>query len=60
MIFSTHVMTEAEKLCDRLGIIHDGRIVAEGTVAELKAAHGMDDLEDLFVHLVGTAGEAAA
>lgn len=60
VIFSTHVMTEAEKLCDRLGIIHDGRIVAEGTVAELKTVHGMDDLEDLFVHVVGAAGEAAA
>ena len=60
VIFSTHVMTEAEKLCDRLGIIHDGRIVAEGTVTELKASHGIDDLEDLFVHLVSRDGEAAA
>jgi sodium transport system ATP-binding protein len=60
VIFSTHVMTEAEKLCDRLGIIHAGRIVAEGTVAELKSAHGIDDLEDLFVHLVSREGEAAA
>jgi sodium transport system ATP-binding protein len=60
VIFSTHVMTEAEKLCDRLGVIHDGRIVAEGTVGELKAAHGMDDLEDLFVHLVSRTAEAVA
>jgi len=60
VIFSTHVMTEAEKLCDRLGIIHGGRIVAEGTVAELKAAHHKDDLEDLFVYLVEREGEAAA
>jgi sodium transport system ATP-binding protein len=60
VIFSTHVMSEAEKLCDRLGIIHGGRIVAEGTVAELKASHGKDDLEDLFVHLVEREGEAAA
>lgn len=60
VIFSTHVMSEAEKLCDRIGIIHAGRIVAEGTVAELKSAHGMDDLEDLFVHLVSREDEAAA
>jgi sodium transport system ATP-binding protein len=60
VIFSTHVMSEAEKLCDRIGIIHAGRIVAEGTVAELKSLHGIDDLEDLFVHLVRGAGEVAA
>ena len=60
VIFSTHVMSEAEKLCDALGIIHDGRIVAEGTVAELKASHGVDDLEDLFVRLVSREAGAAA
>jgi len=60
VVFSTHVMTEAERLCDRMGIIHSGRVVAEGTVAELKAAHGMDDLEDLFVHLAGPREEAVA
>ena len=60
VIFSTHVMSEVEKLCDRVGIIHAGRIVAEGTVPELLAAHGMDDLEDLFVHLVTREGEVAA
>ena len=60
VIFSTHVMSEAERLCDRLGIIHDGRLVAEGTVAELKRAHGHDDLEDLFVGLVRGAGRIAA
>jgi sodium transport system ATP-binding protein len=60
VIFSTHVMTEAEKLCDRLGIIHAGSIVAEGTVDELKSSHGMDDLEDLFIHLVTREAGAAA
>jgi len=60
VVFSTHVMSEAERLCDRLGIIHDGRLVAEGTVAELKTAHGINDLEDLFVHLAGHKEGAAA
>ena len=60
VIFSTHVMSEAEKLCDRVGIIHAGRLVAEGTVAALKSTHGIDDLEDLFVHLVRGSDEAAA
>jgi sodium transport system ATP-binding protein len=59
VVFSTHVMAEVEKLCDRVGIIHNGRIIAEGAPAELKATHGMDDLEDLFIHLISDKGEAA-
>ena len=53
VIFSTHVMSEAEKLCDTIGIIHNGRILSEGTLAELRARHQMLDLEDIFVHVVG-------
>src|ERR1700726_145989 len=52
VIFSTHVMSEAEKLCDHIGIIHDGRLLAEGTLAELRARSGIQDLEDLFVKVV--------
>jgi sodium transport system ATP-binding protein len=57
VILSTHVMAEAEKLCDRLAIIHDGRIVATGALEELRAHHGIDDLEDLFLHLVDASRE---
>jgi sodium transport system ATP-binding protein len=57
VIYSTHVMSEAEKLCDRVGIIHAGSIRAEGTVAELKAGTGERDLEEAFVRIV--APEAA-
>ena len=60
VVFSSHVMPEAEKLCDRVGIIHGGRMVAEGTVPELKSAHGTADLEDVFVRLAGESGGAAA
>lgn len=52
VIYSTHIMTEAEKLCDTIGIIHAGRLVAEGTLPELQARHGTQDLEDIFVQLV--------
>ena len=52
VVFSTHVMSEAEKLCDHIGIIHDGRLLAEGTLAELRARFGIQDLEDLFVKVV--------
>jgi sodium transport system ATP-binding protein len=53
VIFSTHVMSEAEKLCDRIGIIHGGRLLAEGTLAELKNRYPGGDLEDIFVRVAG-------
>src|SRR5271169_6538393 len=52
VIFSTHVMSEVEKLCDHIGIIHDGRLLTEGTLPELRARFGIQDLEDLFVKVV--------
>jgi sodium transport system ATP-binding protein len=52
VVFSTHVMSEVEKLCDRIGIIHDGKLLAEGTLAGLRAQFGIHDLEDLFVKVV--------
>jgi sodium transport system ATP-binding protein len=52
VIFSTHVMSEVEKLCDRIGIIHDGRLLTEGTLADLRQRFGKQDLEDIFVEVV--------
>jgi len=52
VIFSTHTMREAEKLCDTIAIIHQGRILAEGTLAQLRAQTGAQDLEDVFVSVV--------
>ena len=52
VIVSTHVMSEAEKLCDRIGIIHRGRLLVEGTLAELRARYATTDLEDIFVRVV--------
>ena len=57
VIYSTHVMSEVEKLCDVVGIIHRGQLVAEGSLAELRARYGEQDLEELFVRAVG--GEKA-
>ena len=57
VIYSTHVMAEVEKLCDVIGVIHDGRLVAEGTLVELQARFGEKDMEEIFVKAVG--GEAA-
>ncbi len=57
VIYSTHVMSEVEKICDVIGIIHDGRLVTEGTLAELRQRYGETDMEEIFVKAVG--GEAA-
>jgi sodium transport system ATP-binding protein len=59
VIYSTHVMSEVEKLCDVIGVIHGGRLLAEGSLPELRARHGLTDLEDIFVRLVDGAGGAA-
>jgi sodium transport system ATP-binding protein len=52
IMISTHNMTEAQKLCDRLAIIDHARIVAVGTVAELQKKTSQKDLESIFVQLV--------
>jgi sodium transport system ATP-binding protein len=52
VIFSTHVMSEAEKLCDFIAIIHGGRILAEGSLAQLRARAGVERLEDIFIKVV--------
>lgn len=48
VIVSTHIMSEAEKLCDRIGIVIDGRKIAEGTLAELLELTNATNLEDAF------------
>jgi sodium transport system ATP-binding protein len=58
VIYSTHVMSEVEKLCDVIGIIHDGKLLAEGTLADLRTRYGEQDMEEIFVKAVG-AEEAA-
>ncbi len=52
IIFSTHIMSEAERLCDRISIIHRGQFLAEGTLAELQDMHDERDLEELFFQLI--------
>ncbi len=52
VIFSTHIMREVEKLCDRIAIIHRGSILAEGTLEELRERQREHDLEELFFQLI--------
>ncbi len=59
ILYSSHIMSEVEKLCDRIGILHRGRLLALGTLAELQEATGLHYLEDIFVHYVVQAEGAA-
>jgi sodium transport system ATP-binding protein len=60
VIFSTHIMREAERLCDRIAILHRGALLAEGTLAELRDRHGENDLEELFFRLISEHDASAA
>jgi sodium transport system ATP-binding protein len=55
LLFSTHVMWEAQKLCDDIAIIHRGRILEVGTLNRLRTQTGMTDLDDIFVKIIGGA-----
>ena len=59
VIFSSHVMQEVSALCDRIIVIAQGKVVAEGTSDQLLQLTGKTNLEDAFVTLVGLQGEAA-
>ena len=51
VFFSTHVLEVAEKLCDRIGIIHRGRLIAIGTMEELRQGDRAESLESIFLEL---------
>ena len=53
IVFSSHSMREVEKLCDRVVIIHKGRVVEQGSIAALKAKYQKDDMEEIFIALIG-------
>jgi ABC-2 type transport system ATP-binding protein len=52
MLLSSHNMLEVELLCDRIALINDGVIVAEGTPAELKQRYEAQNIEEVFVRVV--------
>lgn len=58
VIYSTHIMREVEKLCDRIAIMHRGEILAAGTLEELRDQHHERDLEELFFQLISRHDEA--
>jgi sodium transport system ATP-binding protein len=52
VIYSTHIMSEVERLCDVIGIIHDGRLRAEGSLSDLRRKYGEVDMEEIFIRAV--------
>jgi sodium transport system ATP-binding protein len=52
IVYSTHIFREVEKLCDRVAIIHRGKVLDAGTLEELRERHGERDLEELFFGLI--------
>ena len=54
VVFSSHVMQEVSALCDRIVVIARGRVVAEGTAADLRARTGQENLEEAFVQIIGS------
>jgi sodium transport system ATP-binding protein len=52
ILFSTHIMREAERIADKIEMIHQGRLLAEGELSEIRDESGLDDLDDIFIHYV--------
>lgn len=52
VILSTHIMSEVEKLCDEVAVVHEGRVLAQGTLEEVKAAAGGGSIEEAFFRLI--------
>jgi ABC-2 type transport system ATP-binding protein len=59
VFMSTHILEIAERMCDRIAIISQGRLIAAGTMDELRAGRAGESLEDIFLELTGGAEEAA-
>ena len=54
ILMSTHILEIAERMCDRIGIINEGEMIAEGTMTELRMkAKGQSSLEEIFLSLTG-------
>lgn len=55
IIYSTHIMREVEKLCDRVAFIHHGRMLDQGKIDELRDRHHEHDVEEIFFQLIDQA-----
>ncbi len=53
ILFSTHIMWEAEKLCDDIAVIHKGKILEVGSLSQLRSKTGLKELDDIFIEIIG-------
>jgi ABC-type multidrug transport system ATPase subunit len=60
IILSTHYLDEAEDMCDRVGLLHEGRLVAEGDIPHLRAVSGEQRLSSIFLKLIHAAEQVEA
>lgn len=49
VLFSTHILSDVEKICDKVGIIHEGLLIEQGSPEELRQKHGAKDLDEVFL-----------
>jgi ABC-type multidrug transport system ATPase subunit len=52
VLFSTHILNDIERVCERVAILHHGRLIASGDLADLKDRHGAAHMDDLYLSLV--------
>jgi sodium transport system ATP-binding protein len=60
IILSTHYLDEAETMCDKIGLLHNGKLVAEGDLTTLQAMSGEERLSNIFLKLIGVGVSVAA
>jgi ABC-2 type transport system ATP-binding protein len=53
-MFSTHILSDVERLCERVAVLHQGRLIASGNLSELKELHRMRRMDELYTSLVQT------
>ncbi len=53
VIFSTHILSEVESLCDRIGVVYKGKLITEGTMDDLRRQTNRSTLHDIFLSLIG-------
>lgn len=58
IIFSTHYMEEADALCDRIGLIHQGKLIETGSLTDLKIKTGKNNIRDIFLHYIDSEAKA--
>lgn len=55
VLFSTHILSDVERVCERVAVLHHGRLLAYGDLADLKRSHGAQQMDDLYLALVTAA-----